>query len=115
MFSPNTKIRVQTTVGTNLYGQPKPGVWHTESCSIVRLELRSEKTSVRADTSATRGNARELQADLVLLMVKNTKACIDDILELRGQQFRIIAMQERYDTFGRSDHFEVSAQVWSKA
>lgn len=113
MFSPNRKCRIQLSSGqTNLYGKPIPGVWITEGCSVVRLTITNEKSSVRADSSGSRGNARELQAQVVVLLTAKTKANVDDILELDGYQLRIMGKEPRRDVTGRLDHYQVSAEMW---
>lgn len=113
MFKPNQKCRIQLSAGNDVYGQPKPGVLVTEGCSIVRLMIRNEKSSVRADSSASRGNARELQADAVILLTTSTKAKIDDVIEIGGAKFKISGSFPRHDVNGRLDHIEVHAMIWS--
>lgn len=116
MFQPNRKCRIQLASGkSDVYGQPRPGRWITEPCAIVQLKISNEKSSVRADSSASRGNAMELNADAVLLLSKATKANIDDVLELQGYKLRITARVERFDTVGNLDHFEIHANIWSAA
>lgn len=115
MFTPNRKCRARISDGqTDLYGQPVPGLWTTEGCSVVRMIITNEKTSVRADSSASRGNAMELLADLKILMTTKTLVNIDDILELDGYQFRVLGREPRRDVLGRLDHIEVSANIWSQ-
>ncbi|UUZ75524.1 hypothetical protein LP414_27800 [Polaromonas sp. P1(28)-13] len=79
------------------------------------MVITNEKTSVRADSSASRGNAMELLADLKILMTAKTKVGIDDILELDGYQFRVMGREPRRDVTGRLDHIEVTANIWSQA
>lgn len=116
MFNPNHTCRFQISSGkTDVYGQSVPGKWITERCSIVNLIIRSEKTTVRADSSASRGNAMELVADLKMLMTKNTKVSMDDIVELDGYRFVITGIQPRRDTFGRLDHVEIIGNIWTQS
>jgi hypothetical protein len=79
------------------------------------MVMSNEKSAVRADTSATRGNAREMEADAVLLLAKNTVANIDDNVELMGHQFRIMSMHPRVDLLGDIDHYEVKCTYWTGA
>lgn len=113
MFKPNNRCRIQLSNGFNVHGQPVPGAWITEGCSIVKLVVTNEKSSVRADSSASRGNARELVADAVLLLTVKTRARIDDIIEMRGTQYKISGRHERFDAAGRLDHIEIHAMIWS--
>jgi hypothetical protein len=116
MFRANQNCRVQLASGKNdVHGQPIPGRFIPERCAIVKLIVINEKSSVRADSSATRGNARELEAESVILLPPTTQARIDDIIIVSGFQLRIMAMQPRYDVGGRHDHFEVNAAMWGRA
>jgi len=116
MFRPNQQCRIQLASGRNtVHGQPIPGEWVRERCSVVKLIISSEKSSVRADSSASRGNAREEQADAVLLLTPLTRASINDVIEVAGHKLRIMAIHLRYDVTGRLDHKETHATMWSPA
>ncbi len=116
MFRPNQTCRIQLASGkTDLYGQPTPGRTITERCAVVKLLLTNEKSSVRADSSASRGNANEMQAVSVVLLAPTTRAAIDDILEIAGHKLRIMGYFPRFDVTGRLDHVQVEAHVWSNA
>jgi hypothetical protein len=114
MFRPNRKCRLLVNSGeSDLYGQPKPGRWVTEGCSLVRQRVTADKSSVRADSSASRGNAREIVADVVILMTTVTQANIDDVIAFGQSQFRITGKEPRYDVRGQLDHYEIQASIWS--
>ena len=80
----------------------------------MKLTISSEKSSVRADSSASRGNAMELVANLKILFLPTVKIDIDDTLELNNCQFRVLGLVPRSDVNGRPDHIEVLANIWSK-
>ena len=113
MFRPNQKCRIQLSAGNDVYGQPKPAAYVSERCSIVKLILTATKSSVRADSSASRGNADEVQAKSVILLTANTKAKIEDIIEVAGAKLKIEGVFPRHDAQGRLDHFEINASIWS--
>lgn len=114
MFTPNITCFVISVSGkTNVYGAPVPGVRHKEGCSIIEFSLRNEKSAVRADSSATRGNANEYEAEVVLLLTKNTKAKIDDLIEVEGDTVRIMRLQPVRNVRGVISHFHVEATFWS--
>jgi hypothetical protein len=96
-----------------MYGIPIPGQRYREECAIIRLQVENEKSSVRADTSASRGNARELVAETKFLLTKNTVAAIDDVLIFENQSFLIASKFPRHDLQGVLDHFEVTCTFWS--
>lgn len=114
MFRPNQKCRIQLASGKNdVHGQPTPGRYVTEGCSIVKIDVTNEKSSVRADSSASRGNAMESEAVSVILLTRTTQAKANDIVEVAGYKLRVMGRQPRYDVNGRLDHIEISATMWS--
>lgn len=115
MFRPNLTCRIQLSGGNDVYGQPLPGTYITERCSIIKLMITNEKSSVRADSSASRGNAMELETHSVLLLTPKTKAKIDDVIEINGYKLRIMGMFARHNLNGVLDHYQVEARMWSKA
>lgn len=114
MFLPNLKCRIQKSASKDVYAQSRPGRYVTERCAIVKLVVVSDKTSVRADSSASRGNSREVEISSVILLEATTQANIDDILEVAGARLQITGKSPRYDVAGRLDHYEITAQIWSK-
>lgn len=115
MFRPNQRCRIRLAGETDVHGQTTPGPVITERCSIVRLMVSQSKSSVRADSSASRGAAHELQADAVILMTVTTKARIEDMVEFAGAKFKISGRFPRHDANGRLDHIEIHATIWSGA
>lgn len=114
MFRPNISCYIQKTSGkTDVYGMPVLGAKVVERCAIVQLKIKSEKSSVRADTSATRGNARELEVDANILLTKTTSANIDDMIIIGGGEYRIASKFPRYNLQGTLDHYEVTCTFWS--
>lgn len=114
MFTPNNNCRIQLASSeTDVHGQPILGRWLTEKCSIVRLPVQSQKTSVRADSSASRGAAQELETNAKILLGARTKASIDDLVKVAGIDLRIVSKEPRYDAGGRLDHYEINLTYWS--
>lgn len=114
MFNPTLPITIEVSSDeTDVYGQPKLARVVKERCSVVSLTQRSKKTSVRADSSATRGNATEIEADGVLLLSPVTAAGVDDVATVAGQRVRIVSISQQFDLNGRLDHHEVSVVHWS--
>lgn len=113
IFRPKSRCVVIRNGGNDLYGLPKPGIRHAERCSIVKFLVRNEKSTVRADSSASRGNAMELEADGVFLLTTNTVADIDDLVEINGHRMRVAARHMRFNAAGRHHHFEIHCTYWS--
>lgn len=115
MFRANQYCRLQLSSGNDVYGQPLPFIYRKERCAVVKLVLTSTRSTVRADSSATRGNARELQAQSIILLSPRTHAHINDIIEIGDVRLRIEGIFARHDVLGRLDHYEINAAVWSLA
>lgn len=114
MFRPNQVCYVRVASGrTDVYGQPLAATRVREQCAVVRLITTNQPSSVRADSSASRGNAKELVSDSLILMTKTTAANIDDLIDIGGATLRILSKHPRYTVGGELDHFEVTASVWS--
>lgn len=114
MFNPTLPITIEKTSGeTDVYGMPKPGRIVRERCSVVSLMARSQKTSVRADSSASRGNATELESSGTLILSPMTQARLDDVVTVAGNRLRIVTFSPQFDLNGRLDHHEVEVINWS--
>jgi hypothetical protein len=113
MFSPNLACVILLSTGTDLYGQPLPATAVKERCAIVKMMVRDEKSAVRADTSASRGNAHEIETSAVILLTATTTARIHDIIEVAGQTLKITAKFPRYNIIGTLDHYQIEATIWS--
>jgi len=115
VFRPNQKCVVRAQDGHDINGMPNYGKRKREKCAIVRLKIINDKSSVRADSSASRGNSRELEADAFILMAPDTTAEHDAIIELLNSRYRVMGMNPRFAISGRLDHYEVLCTYWSEA
>jgi len=114
MFRPNKTCVISVSSGkTDVYGQPLPARRVREQCAVVKLDIVSAQTTVRADSSASRGNARELTADAVILLTKYTIAAINDIIEIGDAKLRIVSKHPRFNISGDVDHIETRCVIWS--
>ena len=115
MYIPKNRCVIQKAVGTNVYGQQQPGATFKERCAIVAIITSDKKTSVRSDSSASRGNAHELLYDAVILVGPRTKAAMHDIMTVNGYKLEIMTVQPRYDIDGNLDHYQLDLQIWTKS
>ena len=114
MFIPNLTCSItKSDGGFDRYGQPIPGRTFTSKCSIVRLRVEDEKTSVRSDSSATRGMARENVADARLMFPANTDIEMGDRIDIQGVSLRTMSVFPRHAVSGKFDHYQVDAMIWS--
>lgn len=96
----------------DVYGKPIPGVSFKERCAIVAIVEKDEKTSVRSDSSASRGNSHEMLFDAVILFGPKTKTKIHDIVKINGYALEVMAQQPRYDIDGVIDHYQNELKIW---
>lgn len=114
MFRPNQRcVVIVASQQTDVYGQPVQTFRTTEGCTIVKLNTINAKSTIRADTSASRGNAREFEVDMEILLTKTTKAEIDDLIEFGGVTYRVLSKFPRYDLLGNLDHHQLTCTYWS--
>lgn len=109
MFTPNFQGTFQKVAGRNLDGEETYSDPVPLALSVVRLAAKSEKTSVRSDSSASRGQADQLTADAVIL-TKNEAVAVDDIIEIMGQKLRVVGHHPRLTVFGQLDHYEIALE-----
>lgn len=104
--------KIYKVTGHDLYGEQALGAAIDDKCGIVRLRKKSMHTTVRADSSASRGHGDEQQADIIILLPPTTRAAVDDKLTVSFMSIRIRDMQPRYTVFGILDHYEVRGEIW---
>lgn len=114
LFIPNQRCVIVKMGDMDVYGQKHVVSRITEECAILRSKSISTKSSVRADSSASRGNARELTADYWMILMPNTQAEIGDLIEFGGLRLKIVFMHPRYSIRGEHDHTEVGCDIWNE-
>lgn len=112
MLRPNVLCQMQKFTQYDQYGIPQFSVKKPVKCSVVRFKLQQEKTSVRADSSASRGRAEEMLYDVILLFPKNINIKSGDRVEIFDTILKAEDVETRLDINGRIDHFEVSLNQW---
>lgn len=114
MFRPNQMCLIRVASGrTDVYGQSSPSSSVREPCAVVRLIVSSQPSTVRADSSASRGAAEELVSDSIILLGARTAANIDDVIEISGTVLRIVSKHPRFNIKGGLDHYEITAAIRS--
>jgi hypothetical protein len=112
MLRPLNSCTITPRTGVDRYSQATLGSPRIERCSIVKAIKTSQHTTVRADSSASRGYADEFVMTNKILLLPTTIATIDSKLEVAGVSIRIKSMHPRYDAFGILDHYEVTGEAW---
>lgn len=112
MFRPNLVGKLSKVVGRDVHSRITYGEPTDCPFAAVNLQVGAQKTSVRADSSASRGAADEVAAMRAkILVVKYVSISIGDKFEFDGQKFRIEAIHPRRSTMGRLDHFECDMEI----
>jgi hypothetical protein len=112
-FIPNQDCLVSKAAEeTDDFGQVSFDEPVEERCAIVKLDLAREKTSVRVDSSGTRGNAQEFTANARILFTKDSIIAIGDKVEILGAVLRAVSKFPRHDIGGSLDHYQVDLEQW---
>lgn len=113
MLIPNLDCKVYKQTAPDVYGQVTSGPAIPERCCVVKLKKKSDATTVRADSGASRAHADEFITENRILLTPKTKAAIDDRLDVAGVSIRVKSMFPRFDILGRLDHYEVEGELWA--
>lgn len=113
MLNSNATCQVRKVTGTDVYGKPKFGAPVTERCAVVKLKAQIVHTTVRADSSQSRGHGDEFVSTNTVLLSGKTAAALGDQLIVRGHLILITAMHDRLDVGGIVDHYEIGGEQWA--
>lgn len=112
MFRPNLKGQLARKTGRDVHGRATFSPLVDCPFGPINLDVTALKTSVRADTSASRGAAEEQTTPHARILVpKNVVVAIGDHFVYSGIVFEIITRHERYAVTGRFDHIELGMRV----
>lgn len=112
MFEPNSVGRLSRLTGRDVHSRAIYAA--TTDCPFapVNMLIDAQKTSVRADSSASRGSADEMAAMRAKILVASYVTIdIGDRFEFDGQIFRIKAKHTRRSVSGEIDHFECDMEL----
>ena len=76
-------------------------------CSVITLDLKLDRSSVRADSSATRGRAEQIGGDAIMLFPTSVAIEELDIVKVENRWLEVISVFQRRNVFGDHDHDEV--------
>jgi len=111
-FVPNLPAQLMHKTGRDVHGVPVYAAPIAVIIAVVNAKRKTEKTSVRADSSGSRGAADQITTGLGrVLFTANETVSIDDRLEFDGDSYRITTVHRRRDIFGELDHIECDIEV----
>lgn len=108
MFIPNNTAWIhrvsatRDTRGERTYAKPV-----RIPCGVVTLNLEIGKTSVRADSSGSRGKAEEQQGTARILFPSYAVIEDLDMVQVAGETLEVIQVMPRWNILGALDHYEV--------
>ncbi|GAA0353338.1 hypothetical protein L9H26_18750 [Morganella psychrotolerans] len=97
---------------TNMYGEPALSFAGKSPVGFVRFIESYDKSSVRADSSASRGKADIDLFDAVIIFPKTANLKIDDVLLIEGVKLEVKRVHNRFGLRGKPGHYEVGADLW---
>lgn len=112
---PNLTVELRRKTGQTLQGRPTWGDASTFKVAIVTLRDKAERSSVRADSSASRGRVEEPRADAVVLVPPKQTIGNGDRLRLLGANYEVSGVFPRLDLKGVLAHYQVDLRVLSGA
>ena len=113
MFRANLKCEVSLMTGSDGYGKRTYGDWTTARFAIVKLERSSRKTSVRTDSSGSRGYAQDIEADARFLFHSETVLTPGDRVRFGSVMFTVVSVFPRHRVTGEFDHYQVDLNIWA--
>ncbi|HAO7436654.1 TPA: hypothetical protein IRA83_004759 [Escherichia coli] len=107
-----TEIAIYRFGAKNVYGEAQLQFIRKTNVGVVKFEQSNEKSSVRADSSGSRGKASLELFDAVLVVPLEAAVQLDDVLILEGQKLKVSSVHRRWGLRGRPGHLEVGANIW---
>ncbi len=80
-------------------------------CAVVRLSTMVEESSVRADSSASRGAADETLLDAKILVPPQTAIGNGDVIQVAGKLVEVAGVHPRISVLGKLDHLEIGGNI----
>lgn len=112
MITPSVNCQIQSTKSKNLFGEEALSAKKEAWCCVVKLVSSSERTSVRADSSASRGAGDEIVSSSRLLFLPVVKIEIGDKVTVAGLELLVSSIRHRFSVRGALDHFQVDLTSW---
>ena len=115
MFIPNQIGLIERKSGRDIYGNAVLAPAVDCPFAVANAKRKSQKTTVRADSSASRGNAEEFVTDLGKILVPADHAINEgDFFSFDGVRYEISSKHIRRNTFGDHDHTECDIRAVSQ-
>lgn len=112
MFEPNLLGKLESKIGRDVHGRGQFAPQRDCPFAAVNLAYGAQPTTVRADSSASRGAAEEIVAVRSKILVPTyVTIAIGDRFHFSGVNFEVKNMHPRHSVMGALDHFEVDLEL----
>jgi hypothetical protein len=112
MFEPNVVGKLSRVIGRDVHARATYSEPEDCPCGIVNLDISSDKTVVRADSSASRGSADEKSAQHAKILIASYMTVnVGDRFQFDGLTFLIKSKHVRRSIMGAVDHFECGMEL----
>ena len=111
-FTPNQVGMIENKIGFDLHGSPLTAPARPLQFAVINLRRKTGKTTVRADSSASRGSADEITTDQArILVAKHERINIGDVFLFDGDSYDVLSKHVRRSILGMIDHYECDLEV----
>lgn len=111
MFRPNTTATLLRKTGRDIHGREKFGAPVPLPCAVVSLAEKVVQSSVRADSSGSRGSAEIETLQGNILIPPTVTITEGDVIKILGRIMEVDSIEPRNDVFGRLHHQEVRGNI----
>lgn len=115
MFVPNTRAQWLRKGRRSITGKETFSAPRLLPLSVVSLKGTTASSSVRADSSASRGAAEQSEAAARFLVPVQYAVARGDVVRIDGMAIEITSVQPRRDVFGKLDHYELAGDIRADA
>ncbi|MDE4297090.1 hypothetical protein PXK56_18035 [Phaeobacter gallaeciensis] len=113
MFTPNLQGTIQGITGRDVHGRHKLGPEKPCPFGSVSLKVGARKTSVRADSSASRGSASETAVERGRILIPAfIEVSNGSIFSYQSAKYEVVSVHPRYAISGALDHWEVDLETF---
>lgn len=108
LFSPNTRADIyRKTAQVNNFGRPTYEPKKSVPIAVIHMSIAAQKSSVRADTSASRGQMEQMEGDAMFLLPIYVKVNEGDVFHKDHLWLEVAMVEPRRSIQGNLDHYEV--------
>jgi hypothetical protein len=111
-FRPNTTgLLLRKQAKRNIHGKEFFDAPQPVAIAIVHLADKVEETSVRADSSASRGSGEQDTLQAKILVGPAVLVSEGDVIKVAGRIVEVASIHQRFDVFGRHHHNELGGNI----